>query len=271
MLQNNALTGLLFLAGICCGSYLMGIAAILATVTGTCTAWLFHYKEEEINSGLYGFSAALVGVALICFFQFTVIIWASIIVGSVLATILQHLFIIKKMPAFTFPFILVTWLFLVIVHYYPALVRLQPAATSTYANDYLALCSHGFGQVIFQDNIWAGILFSMGIFIHRPIAAIYATVSIALSAALAYWFKEPVQDIFMGLLSYNAVLCAITFAGKKVEDLIFGAIAVILSVLIMILMRHWSLPALTFPFVLATWIVLMIKNAREIATLKLQQ
>lgn len=270
MLQNNPWTGLFFLAGICCGSSLMGIAVVLAVITGTVTAVLLKYPDDEINSGLYGFSAALVGAALICFFQPSIIIWTAVLIGSALATVIQHLFITKKIPAFTFPFILVTWLFLILVHYFPTLIRSQTGA-GNYANDYLSLFSHGFGQVIFQDNIWAGILFIIGIFINRPIAAIYAIVSIALSGMIAYWLREPINDIYLGLLSYNAVLCAIVFAGKKTEDFIMGLIAVILSVLIMIEMRHLNLPALTFPFVLATWLTITIKMVKQMVQLKLKQ
>ncbi len=263
MLQDNAWTGLFFLAGIGCGSLLMGLAAIVAVITGTLTAILLKYDKEEINSGLYGFSAALVGVALICFFQPSVIIWVAVLAGSALATIIQHVFIVSKIPGYTFPFILVTWLFLVIVHYYPTLVEPQSATNTIYAHNYLLLFSHGFGQVIFQDTIWAGILFIIGVFINRPVAGMYALVSIALSGLLAYLLKEPLQDIYLGLLSYNAVLCAIAFAGKKAVDLLMSLIAVVLSVLIMIQMRNMGLPALTFPFVFATWITLAIKKLKQ--------
>ena len=271
MLQGNVWTGLFFLAGICCGSFMMGIAAVIAVVAGTLTAMLLKYNDDEINSGLYGFSAALVGVALICFFQPTFIIWIAVVIGAALATIIQHLFIAKNIPAFTFPFIVVTWLFFAIVHYYPALVRPQAVTANIPVNNYLGLCSRGFGQVIFQDHVWAGILFMIGVFINRPIAAIYAIVSIALSAMLAYQLNEPVSDIYWGLLSYNAVLCAITFAGKKPEDIVTGLIAVVLSVLIMVQMRHMGLPALTFPFVLATWLTIIIKMVKHGVRLKLQQ
>jgi urea transporter len=232
---------------------------------------LLKYHQDEINNGLYGFSATLVGVALICFFKPGIIIWVAIVIGSALATILQHLFIVKKIPAFTFPFILVTWLLLYIFHYFPALTQPQPTSTGTYTNNYPALFSRGFGQVIFQDNIWAGILFIIGIFINRPIAAIYAIVGIALSSTIACQLKEPVNDIYLGLLSYNAVLCAITFAGNKAEDFLLGLISVILSVLIMIQMRYMNLPALTFPFVLATWLAIIIKMAKQTVQLKLKQ
>jgi urea transporter len=78
MLQENPWTGLLFMAGVFCGSKVMGLAIVIAVITGTLTARLFKYEETSINSGLYGFSAALVGVALVCFFQPTLIIWIAI-------------------------------------------------------------------------------------------------------------------------------------------------------------------------------------------------
>ncbi len=271
MLQNSVWTGLFFLAGICCGSLMMGLAAAIAVITGAFTARLLKYDEDEINSGLYGFSATLVGVALICFFQPTIIIWIAVVIGSALAIIIQHLFIVKKTPAYTFPFILVTWLLLCVFHYFPALVQQQPTSPVTYVNNYIALFSRGFGQVIFQDNVWAGILFMIGVFISRPVAAIYAIVGIALSTMLAYQLKEPISNIYLGLLSYNAVLCAITFAGNKVEDILMTLVSVVLSVLITIQMGHLNLPVLTFPFVLATWITIIIKIIKQTVQLKLKQ
>jgi urea transporter len=262
MLQNNVWTGLFFLAGICCGSLMMALAAAIAVITGTFTAMLLGYQKDEINNGLYGFSAALVGVALICFFKPTAIIWMAILAGAVMATLIQHLFIVKKIPGFTFPFILVTWFILYLFNYFPGLIQSQPISAENNANEYLRLFSNGFGQVIFQADIAAGLLFMIGVFINRPIAAIYALASIILSSVLAYQLKEPINDIYLGLLSYNAVLCAITFAGKKQEDFILGLIAVVLSVLIIVQMRQMNLPALTFPFVLATWITLMIKATK---------
>jgi urea transporter len=178
---------------------------------------------------------------------------------------------VRKIPVFTFPFILVTWLFLTLFHYFPALVQPQPLDTAIHANSYLALCSHGFGQVIFQDNIAAGILFIIGVLIGRPIAALFGIISIALSSILSFLLKVPTADIFLGLLGYNAVLCAITFAGNKWEDILLSLLAVSLSVMIMIQMRHLDIPALTFPFVLSSWLTLIIKTLRQSVALKLKQ
>ena len=55
-----------------------------------------NYDKSQINAGLYGFSAALVGVALTFIFQATILIWVLIILGGALAGIIQHFFIQKK-------------------------------------------------------------------------------------------------------------------------------------------------------------------------------
>lgn len=68
MLQENSLTGLLFLIGIFYGSIIMGLA-LLAAICGTVTAYLLKYDKTEITQGLYGFSAALVGVAAMLFLK----------------------------------------------------------------------------------------------------------------------------------------------------------------------------------------------------------
>jgi urea transporter len=118
MLQDNIITGLLFLIGIFYGSYIMGLAALLATICGTATAYLFKYSKAEIEQGLYGFSAALVGVAVMLFLKPVFWAWLLVVLGSVVAAMLQHFAIKRKFPAYTFPFVFVTWVILLICNYF---------------------------------------------------------------------------------------------------------------------------------------------------------
>lgn len=100
MLQENQMTGFLILIGIFYGSFTMGLATVLATICGTATAFLLKYEKSEIDKGLYGFSAALVGVAILLFFKPVLLSWLLIILGSSLATIIQHFFYKKKNTCF---------------------------------------------------------------------------------------------------------------------------------------------------------------------------
>ncbi len=259
MLQENAATGLLFLIGIFYGSPLMGVAAILAVSCGTITAQLLRYNQTETEKGLYGFSAALVGVALIFYFEPVFVVWLAVIAGSIVATILQHLFIVKKIPVFTLPFVLVTWgiIFLFQQVYPVAPSELLSAAIPIDSDFTFAL--RGFGEVIFQGSLFASLVFFVGVYIHSPVSALCGLAGALLAGVLSFGFSAPAGEIGMGLFSYNAVLCAIVFAGNKVKDGIWVLISVGLSAAIGLIMYHYKLTQLTFPFVAASCITLGLK------------
>lgn len=260
MLQENPWTGLLFLAGIFYGSFTMGIAVILAASVGLATAILLNFDKKETAQGLYGFSASLVGVALTFFFKPELVIWITVIIGSVIATILQHIFISRKIPVFTLPFILVTWICLYIFHNLyvvgSPVMGTEPAAD---LNE-LATVAHGFGEVIFQGSILTGVIFILAVFINNPVAALYAIASGVVSAYISLQFSEPQTDIHMGLFSFNAVLCAITFSGTRVKDGVYVLFSIIVSTIIDIFMVKMGWPPLTFPFVASSWITLLVKK-----------
>lgn len=260
MLQENAATGALFLIGVFYGSTTMGIAAIISVCCGTLTAKILGYDKLEIEKGLYGFSAALVGVALTLYFEPVLIIWLSIILGSIAATVLQHFFISKKIAVFTLPFVLVSWLILLLFqNVYPLAPSVLLDTTFPISHDF-TFAFRGFGQVIFQGNLLAGILFCIGVYINSPISALYGIAGAVIGAILSSCFSAPDTGIAMGLFSYNAVLCAIVFAGDKVKDGLWVLLSVILSVLISLIMHQFHLTQLTFPFVAASCITLLLKN-----------
>lgn len=270
MLQDSAWTGLLFLVGIFYDDLTMGIAAVLASCVGTITARLLHYDKTEVAIGLYGFSATLVGVALTFLFKAELIIWLLVVVGSALAATLQHFFISKRIPVFTFPFIVVTWILVFLLHQYtnipPPAALIDTAMVGSEINDFTS-STNGFGEVIFQGSFFAGVIFMIAVFVSNPVAALYGLAGSILGAWIAAFYAEPITEIQIGLFSFNAVLCAITFAGPKRKDGILVLIACVFGVLIDIYMLkgNWSVLSkaggvLTFPFVAAAWLTLPIKG-----------
>lgn len=260
MLQENAVTGLLFLIGICYGSFIMGVTALLATVCGTATALFLKYDKSEIDQGLYGFSAALVGVALLLFLKPVVLSWILVIIGASSATIIQHFFIKRKIPVFTLPFVLVTWLMLFFANNYFTTTLAAPTSAIVSTTDYFIFGFKGYGQVIFQDNLVAGLLFFIAVFISSPISALYGFIGAVLSAIIAFKLSVPINDISIGLFSYNAVLCAIVFAGNQIKDGIWVLLSVLLSLFASLLMVKFNFIPLTFPFVLASCVTLFFRD-----------
>lgn len=263
MLQENAATGLLFLAGITWASPIMGLAALLAVCCGTLTAHLLRFGTEATEQGLYGFSAALVGVALVLFRGHGPFVWVAVIAGSALAAALQHVFIKRKIPVFTLPFVLVTWLLLLLL---PVPAEAASTPLPLVPGGVLpAAIVRGFGQVIFQSDLIAGLLFLVAVAVHSRIAALFGIAGALLAALIALGSAAPGTEVEMGLWSYNAVLCAIAFADTKPRNLVLFLISVPLAVLIGLAWRDEFLPQLTFPFVAATCIGLLLEYAVQMA------
>ena len=78
----------------------------------------------------------------------SLILWCAIPVGAALSTIIHHFLSKRKFPSYTFPFIVVTWMFMVIASHFPNVFQQQTGTTSAAANDYLTLFTYSFGQVI---------------------------------------------------------------------------------------------------------------------------
>ncbi|MDV7698019.1 urea transporter [Chryseobacterium soli] len=267
MLQENRWTGLLFLIGIFMGSWEGGIAVLLSTAAGTYTAMLLKYDQSEINAGLYGFSAALVGVALSFVFQTTIGIWLLIILGGALATVIQHFFIKNKIPVFTFPFIIITWVCVFILHHFTQIPPSEMITSAVEPADYddFLTCTNGFGEVIFQGGVLSGIIFFIAVFISSPAAALYGLAGSVLGAYISHMNGEAIDEIHLGLFGFNAVLSAIVFSGFKKTDGIWVLLAVVITVIIDdVLIDHNVLSevggVLTFPFVAGTWITLLIQK-----------
>ena len=259
MLQENAATGLLFLIGIAWASPVMALAAWLAVCCGTATAILLKYDRAEIEQGLYGFSAALVGVALVLFRGIGPLVWLAIVAGSVGAAIVQRFFIARKIPVFTLPFVLVTWVLLCVLPVPTGLADAAPMAAGP-VHFGTAAVARGFGQVIFQDNLFSGILFMVAVAMHSRIAVVFGVFGALLGALLAMWIGAPADNVMLGLYGYNAVLCAIAFAGTKARNYLLFLLSVPLAVLIGHAMMELPFPQLTFPFVVASCFGLLLEK-----------
>lgn len=259
MLQNNAATGLLFLAGIFNNSWIMGLGAIIGTVIGTITAKLLHYSEEDINDGMYGFNGALVGIAIWFYFGLTLSSSLALIIGTVLSTMIMHT-MNARIPAFTAPFVISTWLVMLGIK----IVATIPFASSSLPqNDSLDLfsaISMGIAQVMFQGNVLTGILFLLAILVSSRMAAVYALYGSLLGALLAMLLGLPLNMINVGLFGYNAVLCGLALGTKKWDGFAIATGAILLSVLLNYGLGKIGIITLTAPFVIITWVALGIKH-----------
>ena len=259
MLQNNALTGLLFLAGIFYNSGLMGLGTIAGNIVSTISAKFLKYPDEDIKNGLYGFNGTLVGIAIWFFFSVNISTTLAVIIGAALSTVIMHA-MKKRIPAFTAPFVISTWIVMLGIKLLDIIPFLSPSLPQNSSPDLLSAISMGVGQVMFQGNIITGILFLLAILVNSRTAAIYALYGSLLGGLFAILLALPLSMVNIGLFGYNAVLCGIALGTKKWNGFILATFAILLSVLLNYGLDKIGIITLTAPFVIATWVALLIKS-----------
>lgn len=130
-------------------------------------------------------------------------------------------------------------------------------------------CMRGLGQVMFQDNMWTGILFMAGIFWGayaegQPTVAWGMMVSLVVSTLTGYILQLPDGNGAQGLWGFNGCLvgCAFpTFLGNTIWMWIALIICSSMTVWVRTGMDNvlgkWKISSFTFPFVLSTWFFLL--------------
>lgn len=287
MFQRNATTGLIFLTAIVYCSWHMAIGLLIGTVTGTTLGYLLDTKRgaKGVKKGMYGFNAALMGIIIV--FQFG-LSWASVgwIVGSAAITSLMMYFaMLKEVRIFTFPFVFLSWIVIYLINsqellplvLHPTVDEnlLQQPITEMFErflvfigmsyqderlDDVLIFATHGFGQIMFQTSFLASLMFLIGVYVNKPVAALYGMFASILAITISRMIEGTEVIINTGMVSFNAVLCAIAFSGTRHRDGLFVIISTLLTVLLDSLMNKLNIPAYTFPFVLTMWILLFAEK-----------
>lgn len=285
MFQGSAWTGLLFLAGIFWGAYethtpAVAWGALVGLVASTLAGYIMSDDKTPGEQGLWGFNGILVGCAFPTFLGSTWQMWLALIFCSMLTTWvrkgLNNVMAPWKVNSLTFPFVLLTWLFLFASR---MMEGMAPDALSTPA---LTLAEHSesldmsFGSLVvywlkgvaqvFLINSWVtGIFFLVGLAVCSRWAAVWGAIGSALALFVAIVFKADPADISAGLFGFSPVLTGIaigcTFYSVNVKSALWTIIAIIATVFIQAGMdaffMPFGLPTLTGPFCLATWLFLL--------------
>ena len=116
----------------------------------------------------------------------------------------------------------------------------------------------GIGQVMFQNNIYSGLLFTIGIFYNSWLLGLAALFGTVISTLTAQLFRYADDDIQIGLYGFNGTLTGIAILCFFEINFISIAAIILGSVLTTVLMYQLKkvIPPFTAPFVIATWLVI---------------
>ena len=256
-LLQSPLSGVLILAGLFCNSWQLALLALLGCLVSRAVASLWRDTKSEIADGLYGFNGTLVGIAIGVYWEIS---WLSIlllVIGAALSTWLARAFRRHtQLPGLTAPFIIAVWALLLVSLLAPQGVGLLDSATQLEEGLPLwrmlgVALGDSIGQVMFQANVLTGVLFFLAIAWESRSKALYALLGALVPMLVIPFVPEAVWR--EGLLGYNAVLCAIYWAGTGERRLLYALLSVVLSVLLELLALYAGLIPLTAPFVLSVW------------------
>ena len=263
MFQNNALSGLLMLIGIFLNSWQMGILALSGNIISTLTAHFSGYGRDDIKNGLYGFNGTLVGIAVGVFMELSLGSLLLMVVAACISTWIARLLNLQRsLPGFTAPFILSVWMLLGFCSWImPDILLVSDTVTdATQGINYFQTFSFGIGQVMFQGNIWTGLLFLVGILVNSQTAAFYTVIGALFPIPLAILLGIDAETLNMGLMGYNGVLCAIALGDRTLKSLVWDSCSVLLSTLLQIIGMNLEITTLTAPFVVSVWIIIGIQK-----------
>lgn len=127
----------------------------------------------------------------------------------------------------------------------------------------------GIGQVMFQDNPVSGLLFLIAVgwgsyAAGVPQVAIGGLIGVLVATVTAWWLRVDGAALRAGLYGYNAYLVGIALPTFLAASpllwiyLVIGAmVSVVATLAVANLMKTWGVAALTAPFILVTWLLLL--------------
>ncbi len=269
--QENAWTGAFFVVGLAISSPLMAAGAVVGSVIGAALARVLKFDPAEIAAGIHGFNPALVGIAALFFFKPSAACFALLVGGclaATLATWLMRRFV--PFPTYTAPFVVTTW-GLFFLGLALGVARVDPGGSMETVG-YFRAAANGVSQVMFQANLWTGLLFLAGIAVSDWRHAAWVLTGSVLGMLLGDYHMTPAartvdaeslvdrglaESVALGLYGYNATLAAVALSLAD-RSLVRPFLGIVAAVILTELVPMLGLPALTAPFVLATWLVLAL-------------
>jgi urea transporter len=253
VLQPNAFTGACLLAAWLLCDPRLACAGLMGAIAANVSAALAGYQEDDTRAGLHGFNGALAGLAAFSFIADNATAAAvAILAATCTAWLLEpwaRWLRARGLGYFSSPCLIVTWLWL------PLVTRVgQQASLTTEPTLGAAQLSRGllagFAQTGFASGALPGLLVLIGIAVASRQHALWALIGAGFASAVHLLLGASASSYDAGLLGFNGALTAIALADCSIAATLSG---VALSVVLQAAAAYYALPAMTAPFVLATW------------------
>ncbi len=255
--QSNAVSGLLFMLAIAVNSWLMLLAAISAVVIAYYTAQKLGAEPFDLGNGLYGYNAALLGIALVS--NLPISLWLLLVLplGAALTAVLMLVFLkTHRLPAYSCPFIFSAWAMLLLTLLLNGELRASHVVHEEL--NLLKAMLNGIGQVSFQSSPVSGVLVLLALAIGSLSAAGWALIASVSSVIFAFVIGVDTALINTGFFGFNAILAVLVVVDRmecRFWPLLISVLLIVgTTVLLSAGFMKLGLIVFTTPFVLCVYL-----------------
>lgn len=280
VLQGSARTGICVLFALALCDLRLACAAIMGAMAAHVCALILHYDSDIMRDGVYGFNGVLCALAAAASIDDAYTALAVALLSAIAATSLCKPALRwlgdRNLAMYSSPCLVATWGWMLIEQIaqscaagsradlgplYERVAQMRfPLATFSNAafNAPLPGPLDGFlsamAQTVFASGLVPGLLILAGIAMASRRAALRALGGAAIATAVARLCGAPHSSSVAGVSGFNGALAALALADRNA---VTGASAAALSALLQQVCIHAGWPAMSAPFVVATWCVRM--------------
>ncbi|MFP6560858.1 urea transporter [Paraburkholderia sp. B3] len=267
VLQRHAGTGACLLAALALCDPRLACAALIGATTANVCAVLAGHPDDAIRGGLAGFNGALAGLAAFTFIgdaptALATALLAAAAAGWLDAPLARRL-ARAGLSVYSTPCLVATWIWLALrasassappspAHAFNAPFAADGAVPHSLGLALRALAGvlSGVAQSEFASGAPAGLLVLAGIALSSRRAAGFALAGAALASAVELACGTPLADFDAGLAGFNGALAALATLTLGTRT---AFCATMFAAVLHLAAVRCGLPAMTAPFVLASW------------------
>ena len=273
-----------------------GLAGLIATLIAALSAYFIGFSREQVKTGLFTYSGLLAGLGMGTFYEFSLGFWILLLLASVLSVMLSAAFIAKLgrsgLPALSLAFIFTLWVVILSSREFaaigltqrniywlnemyatggPDLIRFVQWLEDLQLPDAVRGFLLSLSAILFQSNIAAGILLTIGLLFFSRIAL---TLMVS-GYAIAILFIQ-LMDGYAGSVNYynlgtNFMLVSVALGGfyiiPSARSFIWSLITVPISYILVIALWKitytWGLPVFSLPFCITVILFLFVLQLRK--------
>ena len=272
-----------------------GLGGLVATLTAVIAANLIGFSKSQIESGIYTYSALLLGLGMGSFFVFNFGFWFLLILVCIFTVMLSAVLTNKLgkqgLPALSLAFIFSLWLVLLASKEFTALGLTQrniywinemyAVGGSTLTEGIISIENISLPQqvtgflkslsaILFQNSILAGALLSIGILIHSRIAFLLMIAGYAIAQYFMLIMGGSASGINYYNIGTNFMLVVMAIGGfytiPSKRSFFWALLMVPISYILMIglskIMGNFGLPVFSLPFCISVIILLYALQLR---------